>query len=136
MKKIKNYVIPRPFYGYNIPIAIQSTYLRDYAAKNNYKFSLPVTEISKLDSYSILRGLLEKKEEKLSNLAMVSIFMLPVFDIKKINTLFNKKHLEGMKLHFPLESYLFTVDELINWAENSTPLINISNDFSKVNKFI
>ena len=132
MKAIKTYVIPRPFYGYNIPIAIQSAYLRDYALKNNFKFSLPVTEISRADSYAILSGLLEKKAGNFSDLAMVSIFMLPIFDIKKMNVLFQKPHLKNIKFHFPLESYSFSVNELYNWIENSSSLINITNDFSRV----
>ena len=134
MKTIKTYVVPRPFYGYNIPIAMQSSYLRDYAARNNYKFTLPVTEISKINSFAILNGALKDKNQNLSDLAMVSIFILPIFDKKKINFFFNASHLKEIKLHFVLESYIFTLDQLYEWIENTVPIINIANDFSSLKK--
>ena len=135
MKIIKNYVIPRPFYGYNIPIAIQSAYLRDYAKRNKFRFSLPNTEISKPDSFSILSGILSDKENSFKDLAMVSIFILPVFDRKKIFKLFNKRHLNEIKIHFALESYIFSVGDLFNWIEETGPLIKVANDFSSIKKY-
>ena len=46
MKKLFTYTVPRPFFGYNIPIAIQSCFLRDLF-KKKMLFSLPVIEIVK-----------------------------------------------------------------------------------------
>lgn len=135
MKIIKNYVIPRPFHGYNIPIAIQSTYLRDYAQRNKFRFSLPNTEISKPDSFSMLSGILSDKKNGFSDLAMVSIFILPVFNKKKIFKLFNKRHLNEVRLHFALESYIFSIDDLFNWIEETSPLIKVANDFSSIKKY-
>tara|TARA_Y100000992_G_scaffold20822_1_gene12002 strand:+ start:173 stop:592 length:420 start_codon:yes stop_codon:yes gene_type:complete len=135
MKIIKNYVIPRPFNGYNIPIAVQSTYLRDYAQRNGFKFSLPNTEISKYGSYSILSGILSDKKDKFTDLAMVSIFILPVFDKKRIYKLFKEKHLQKINLHFALESYVFSVEDLCNWVDENSTLLKITNDFSKLSKF-
>ena len=68
MKKIINYVIPRPFNGFNIPIAIQSVYLRDYCKRKNYIFSLPATEFTKTDSYAMLSSLIEEKKQGIMDL--------------------------------------------------------------------
>ena len=61
MKKLFTYTVPRPFSGYNIPIAIQSCFLRDYASKKML-FSLPVTEIVKKDTYSMFKKNFKKKK--------------------------------------------------------------------------
>ena len=37
MKNTITYVLPRPFSGYNIPLAVQNTYIREYVANSNKK---------------------------------------------------------------------------------------------------
>ena len=80
MNNLKTYVLPRPFYGYNIPIAIQSSYIKDYAAKKNYAFSLPETEITTSNVYLVLKKILSNRLN--TDLAFTSIFMLPVYNKK------------------------------------------------------
>ena len=64
MKKLITYTLPRPFNKYNIPIAIQSNYLKDYAKINDYEFSLPVTEIKTKNIYIELKKIIKKKTYK------------------------------------------------------------------------
>ena len=92
MKKIINYVLPRPFNGFNIPIAIQSTYLRDYCKKKKYIFSLPVTEFTKTNSFAMLSSLICAK--KASNFAFVSGFVFPVYDLKKFRKLLKNGYIK------------------------------------------
>ena len=65
--------MPRPFHGYNIPIAIQSTAIREYANKNNFIFSLPVTEITKDDCYLMLENMFKNNGKNIQNFALVSL---------------------------------------------------------------
>ena len=123
--------MPRPFYGYNIPIAMQSTYLRDYASKNNFRYSLPVTEISMPDSFSMLNGLLKNKSNDFNDLAMVSIFILPVFDYDKVKKIFKRKKLQNLNLHFALEANVINAVELLDWVEKEVPLMKLSKDFKE-----
>jgi len=123
VKKIINYVIPRPFNGFNIPIAIQSVYLRDYCKKKNYIFSLPVTEFTKTDSYAMLLSLIEVKKAR--NYGFVSGFVLPVYDLKRIKKLLKNVN-ENSKFHLVLENNIFNKKQLLNWAE-SINFVNLIN---------
>tara|TARA_B100000795_G_C22714986_1_gene405100 strand:- start:134 stop:556 length:423 start_codon:yes stop_codon:yes gene_type:complete len=130
MKALNTYTMPRPFYGYNIPIAIQSSYLRDYASKNKMHFSLPVTEISKLNTFQMLSGILNDKKQKIKDLAFVSIFVLPLDDYKKLKEIFGRKAHKNINLHFTLESLILTPAELLEWQKENMPLIELTQDFS------
>ena len=61
MKSIKPYVLPRPFGGFNIPIPLQTSYIKQYAQQNNYKFLLPVAELARANSYHIIKDFLRFK---------------------------------------------------------------------------
>lgn len=109
----------RPFNGYNIPIAIQSTAIREYARKNDYKFSLPVTEITKTDCFLMLEHMFKVNGKEIKDLGVVSGFVLPVLNkkiFKKIflNTRINKK----LKIHLILENKVFSTQEIINWSDD------------------
>jgi sporadic carbohydrate cluster protein (TIGR04323 family) len=123
VKKLYNYVMPRPFNGYNIPIAIQSTYLRDYCKKKKLIFSLPVTELTKSDSYVMFSSLVE--ERKIKNFGLVSGFVLPIYDLKKLKKLFKKIH-NNSKFHLVLENKIFNKKQLLDWAE-SINIVNLVN---------
>ena len=83
-KLLFSYVLPRDFHGYNIPISIQSMYIKNYAENNGYQFVLPVTEISVKDNYYMLKKFSKKNTY---NLAMTSIFILPIYDVLKCKTI-------------------------------------------------
>lgn len=111
--------MPRPFHGYNIPIAIQSTTIREYAKKNNFTFSLPITEITKDDCYLMLENMFQKNGKKIHNFALVSGFILPINDRPKLNKLLkNKKINKKVKFHLILENKIFNISELFNWIDD------------------
>ena len=129
MKTLHTYVIPRPFNGYNIPIAIQSSYLKDYANKNNLIFKLPITEITKSNSYVMLLKLLN--DETINNIGFVSGFVLPIYQLKKLNKLLEKTN-RNLKFHLALENIVFDNKDLLNWAKNLNDIKIISSDYNKI----
>ena len=112
MKKLITYTLPRTFNKYNIPIAIQSNYLKDYAKNNHFEFSLPVTEIKTKNIYIELKKITGKK---LINIAMVSIFVLPVEDFKLLKSIMSGVNV-NTKVHFALEKLVLNKSKIINWA--------------------
>ena len=112
MKKLLTYTLPRTFNKYNIPIAIQSNYLKDYAKNNHFEFSLPVTEIKTKNIYIELKKITEKKP---INIAMVSIFILPVEDLKLLKSIMYWINV-NTKFHFALEKLVLNKSEIKNWA--------------------
>lgn len=112
MKKLLTYTLPRTFNKYNIPIAIQSNYLKDYAKNNNFEFSLPVTEIKTKNIYLELERITKKK---IINIAMVSIFILPVKNLRLLNSLMTKVN-ANTKFHFALEKLVLTKSQIKKWA--------------------
>ena len=106
------YTLPRTFNKFNIPIAIQSNYLKDYAKNNNFEFSLPVTEIKTKNIYLELERITKKK---IINIAMVSIFILPVKNLRLLNSLMTKVN-ANTKFHFALEKLVLTKSQIKKWA--------------------
>lgn len=118
MKNLFTYTLPRPFFGYNIPIAIQSSFLRDYAKKNKLNFSLPTTEITKENCYDILINLLSSKI-KIENLGVVSGFVFPLNNKSKLENIFFKKNLnKNIKIHMALENIILDPEEIIEWSSS------------------
>ena len=112
MRKLLTYTLPRTFNKFNIPIAIQSNYLKDYAKNNNFEFSLPVTEIKTKNVYIELKKITKKKSV---NVAMVSIFILPIDDYKLLNLLMKDVN-KNTRFHFALEKLVLKNNEILNWA--------------------
>lgn len=69
------YTVPRRFGTYAIPISIQSSYLRQFAASHGANFVLPITEFYMPRNYTGLLKIISSQEVK--NIVCVSIF---VFD--------------------------------------------------------
>jgi len=132
MKKLFTYTVPRPFFGYNIPIAIQSCYLRDYASKKKMLFSLPVTEVVRNNSYSIFKKNFKKKN---ISIAMTSIFILPIKNKKLFNTLMQDLH-QNVNFHFVLENFIFNKKELIQWRREYLLLSKLSNNYNNLTKML
>ena len=112
-----------------IPIAIQSSYLKDYANKNNLIFKLPITEITKSNSYVMLLKLLNDKT--INNIGFVSGFVLPIYQLKKLNKLLEKTN-RNLKFHLALENIVFDNKDLLNWAKNLNDIKIISSDYNKI----
>tara|TARA_B100000780_G_C20974963_1_gene389384 strand:+ start:241 stop:618 length:378 start_codon:yes stop_codon:yes gene_type:complete len=125
LKKLITYTLPRPFNKYNIPIAIQSNYLKDYAKINDYEFSLPVTEIKTKNIYIELKKIIKKKP---TNIGMVSIFILPIQNSKELKSLV-KSVTKKTKFHFALEKLVMSKEELLNWSAEYTKYKRVIKSF-------
>ena len=113
MKLLNTYTLPRPFFGYNIPIAIQSSFLKDYCQRRELIFSLPETELTTSGSYRILKKMLKSNKDIL----MCSIFILPLENDRQFKSLFSPFVKKKLKFHFALESLSLSIRELIIWRE-------------------
>lgn len=123
--------MPRPFSNYNIPIAIQSSFIKDYCSKNNLLFSLPLTEIVKKNSYLIFKNNFYKKK---INLVMTSIFILPIKNQKFLHDV-----LKGLNnstiLHFVLENLVLNKKDLINWSNQYNLLSKFPKPYDEINTY-
>jgi sporadic carbohydrate cluster protein (TIGR04323 family) len=117
MPVLTTYTMPRPFHGFNIPIAIQSAYLKDYAQRSGFTFSLPITELTTSKSYALLRKILANNEETTLNLGVVSAFAFPVRNLQMMNDIFLPYISSDAIVHFPLESLTLNFKELLSWSE-------------------
>lgn len=120
--------MPRPFSGYNIPISIQSFYLKDYANKKNFTFSLPSTEITNSDNFYMLSKILS--DTKLKNLAMTSIFILPVRDSNLLTKIFKAHAKKNINLHFPLEGKILSIKELLEYCKEINIISSLGSEYS------
>ena len=107
-----SYTLPRQFKDMNIPINVQSCFLRDYCAKRALKYVLPQTEIIDNDSRWILKGLLREISEQHNLIGMTSIFMLPYYEPQKICELRLLDINDNLEWHFPLEAIISPTSQL------------------------
>lgn len=127
MIKLNTYTLPRPFFGYNIPIAIQSCFLRDYASKNNLNFSLPVTEIVKENCYYMFQ---KKFVKKIFHIGMTSIFMLPLNNNDLFKKVLKDIHKQSV-FHFVLENLKLKKKSLIIWKNEFSSYSKLSSDYNE-----
>ena len=125
MKRLVTYSMPRSFFGMNIPIPIQSAYLRDYASRNNLAFSLPVTEVCFGGSFyalsNIFRAMVEGEHFGAVSLLTLPLDNEPVFF--ELLSLTSKKHIY---FHFPLEGFYGDLKTVISWREDFITLRSLS----------
>ena len=123
-KATKAYTTPRSFGGFQIPITMQSTTLRNYCEKNNLIFHLHVVENQIPRTYLVLEALVEKAS-RYDGIAMCSVSMLP--DDHEYRRSIVKRILEqGCALHFTFEQItISSVDELAE-LEELVSLIELS----------
>ena len=114
MPRFLTYTFSRPFFGLNIPIPVQSVYLRDYAAKNKLDFTLPTTEICFGNSYYSLSNIFRalKNDE---HFGAVSIMVLPLDNNEEFNNVINLIDGKSIILHFPLEGFRGGSAEVRAW---------------------
>ncbi len=72
----RGYVSSRPFGEYSIPVPVQSLALRDYCARKNKIYVLPVNENDFPHSYMVLEGMLNNLDG-FEGIVMFSMHMLP-----------------------------------------------------------
>ena len=124
MIKLKPYVLPRPFSGYNIPIAMQTSFIKQYCEQAGYKFSLSIVELTKSNSYQILEEYLD--EAKIADLGIVSIFVLPIHNKKLMSRIHQKINKKKILFHAILESKILSNENLLNWEQEFSDLKNMS----------
>lgn len=117
--------MPRCFYGINIPIPIQSAYLRDYAARSKLIFSLPVTEVCFGDSYYALSNIFRSLSD-VAHFGAVSLLTLPLDDEAVFLELLNLTSTKKITFHFPLEGFSGDMQEVINWRRSFIELRALS----------
>jgi len=115
-KVLGSYVTNHEFGGMRIPVPVQSLVLRDYAAKNNLVFKLPVGEYFFPNCYVQLYGLL-KKISGLEGIGMCSLFMLPKNQDARLD-IYRTLLREGVALHCVLESFVMRSEADVETAES------------------
>jgi sporadic carbohydrate cluster protein (TIGR04323 family) len=133
--KFFTYAFPRTFSGINIPIPIQTTYLRDYAQRNKLAFSLPVAEIITGKSYYFLSNIFAEMKEG-DSFGAVSILILPLFEESLLMEILSLIKFEHINLHFPLEGFVGNKTEIKKWI-NEYKYLNLykSNFRNKLLKY-
>ena len=123
-KATKAYTTPRSFGGFQIPITMQSTTLRNYCEKNNLIFHLHVVENQILNTYLVLEALVEKAHHY-DGIAMCSVSMLPT-DREYRRSIVERILEQGCALHFTFEQILISSVGQLAELEELVALIELS----------
>ena len=123
-KATKAYTTPRSFGGFQIPITMQSTTLRNYCEKNNLIFYLHVVENQIPNTYLVLEALVEKASHY-DGIAMCSISMLPKGREYR-NSIVKRILAQGCALHFTFEQIVISSIEQLGELEELVSLIELS----------
>lgn len=115
-KATKAYTTPRSFGGFQIPITMQSTTLRNYCERNNLIFHLHVVENQIPNTYLVLEALVEKASHY-DGIVMCSVSMLPT-DREYRRSIVERILEQGCALHFTFEQIVISsVAQLIELEE-------------------
>jgi sporadic carbohydrate cluster protein (TIGR04323 family) len=115
-KGTKAYTTPRSFGGFQIPITMQSTNLRNYCEKNGLIFHLHVVENQIPNTHLVLESLVEKAASY-DGIVMCSVSMLPT-DPRIRKSVVTRILEQGCKLHFTFEQIVVSsLDELAELEE-------------------
>ena len=123
-KATKAYTTPRSFGGFQIPITMQSTTLRNYCEKNNLLFHLHVVENQIPNTYLVLEALVEKASHY-AGIAMCSVSMLPT-DREYRRSIIKRILEQGCALHFTFEQIVISSIDQITELEELVALIELS----------
>ena len=123
-KTTKAYTTPRSFGGFQIPITMQSTTLRNYCEKNNLLFHLHVVENQIPNTYLVLEALVEKASHY-AGIAMCSVSMLPT-DREYRRSIIKRILEQGCALHFTFEQIVISSIDQITELEELVALIELS----------
>ena len=125
-KGTKAYTTPRSFGGFQIPITMQSTSLRNYCEKNGLTFHLHVVENQIPNTYLVLESLVEKADSY-DGIAMCSVSMLPS-DPTIRRSVVTRVLEQGCKLHFTFEQLIVSSLEQLADLEEFVSLIELSHN--------
>ena len=123
-KGTKAYTTPRSFGGFQIPITMQSTNLRNYCEKNGLVFHLHVVENQIPNTYLVLESLVEKANNY-NGIVMCSVSMLPS-DPTVRRSVVTRALEQGCKLHFTFEQLIVSSLEQLADLEELVSLIDLS----------
>ena len=123
-KGTKAYTTPRSFGGFQIPITMQSTNLRNYCEKNGLIFHLHVVENQIPNTYLVLESLVEKAASY-DGIVMCSVSMLPNDPLirKSVVTRILEQDCE---LHFTFEQIVVSSLEELAELEELVSLVALS----------
>ena len=125
-KATKAYTTPRKFGGFQIPITIQSTTLRNYCEKNNLIFHLHVVENQISNTYLVLEALVEKADHY-DGIVMCSVSMLPN-DREYRRSTVTRILEQGCALHFTFEQIIVSSVDQIAELEELVSLIDLASN--------
>ena len=115
-KGTKAYTTPRSFGGFQIPITMQSTNLRNYCEKSGLIFHLHVVENQIFNTYLVLESLVEKADNY-DGIVMCSVSMLPNDPLIRKSVVARILE-QGCKLHFTFEQIVVSsLEELVELEE-------------------
>ena len=115
-KGTKAYTTPRSFGGFQIPITMQSTNLRNFCEKNGLIFHLHVVENQIPNTYLVLESLVEKADNY-DGIVMCSVSMLPNDPLIRKSVVARILE-QGCKLHFTFEQIVVSsIEELVELEE-------------------
>ena len=123
-KATKAYTTPRSFGGFQIPITMQSTSLRNYCEKNDLIFHLHVVENQIPNTFLVLEALVEKASYY-DGIAMCSFSMLPN-DSEYRHSVVKRILEQGCALHFIFEQIVISSVGQIVELEELGALIELS----------
>ena len=123
-KGTKAYTTPRSFGGFQIPITMQSTNLRNYCEKNGLIFHLHVVENQIPNTYLVLESLVEKADSY-DGIVMCSVSMLPN-DPQIRKSVVTRILEQGCKLHFTFEQIVVSSLEELAELEELVSLVALS----------
>jgi sporadic carbohydrate cluster protein (TIGR04323 family) len=123
-KGTKAYTTPRSFGGFQIPITMQSTNLRNYCEKNGLIFHLHVVENQIPNTYLVLESLVEKAASY-DGIVMCSVSMLPT-DPQIRKSVVTRILEQGCKLHFTFEQIVVSSLEELAELEELVSLVALS----------
>ena len=130
-KATKAYTTPRSFGGFQIPITLQSTTLRNYCEKNNLIFHLHVVENQIPNTYLVLEALVENASHY-DGIAMCSISMLPS-DREYRRSIVKRLLNQGCALHFTFEQIVTSSVKQLADLEELAALIELSAHYRATN---
>ena len=133
-KGTKAYTTPRSFGGFQIPITMQSTNLRNYCEKNGLVFHLHVVENQITNTYLVLESLVEKAANY-DGIVMCSVSMLPTDSLIR-KSIVTRTLEQGCKLHFTFENFVVAFPDQLTELEELFSLIDFSTNEQFLNHFL
>jgi sporadic carbohydrate cluster protein (TIGR04323 family) len=123
-KGTKAYTTPRSFGGFQIPITMQSTNLRNYCERNGLIFHLHVVENQIPNTYLVLESLV-KKADSYDGIVMCSVSMLPNDPLIR-KSVVTRILEQSCKLHFTFEQIVVSSLEELAELEELVSLVALS----------